>query len=174
MLHNPKIELTMFTRMRMAKDAALGMYWLHASHPQFIHRDLKSSNLLVDENGRVKVCDFGLSQIKPQGENIKDTDSAKGTVRDRVCVLSTFSSNSRKLGAGIRPVCLCMVVLFFWQRLTFHAFVSAGDLQPPFFSTRPRRSFNAFKRPIPLADLLSADATTLLLLDFSPSGWPPR
>lgn len=81
MLHNPKIELTMFTRMRMAKDAALGMYWLHASHPQFIHRDLKSSNLLVDENGRVKVCDFGLSQIKPQGEYIKDTESAKGTVR---------------------------------------------------------------------------------------------
>lgn len=91
MLHNPKIELTMFTRMRMAKDAALGMYWLHASHPQFIHRDLKSSNLLVDENGRVKVCDFGLSQIKPQGENIKDTDSAKGTVRKRLCVVSAFS-----------------------------------------------------------------------------------
>jgi serine/threonine protein kinase len=77
LLHNKSVELTMFSRMRMAKDAALGMNWLHCSHPQFIHRDLKSSNLLVDENGRVKVCDFGLSQIKQQGEYIKDMDSPR-------------------------------------------------------------------------------------------------
>jgi serine/threonine protein kinase len=67
--------------MQMAKDAALGMNWLHCSNPNVIHRDLKPSNLLIDENGRVKVCDFGLSQIKPPGENLKDGESAKGTVR---------------------------------------------------------------------------------------------
>lgn len=63
----------------MAKDAALGMNWLHRSTPQFIHRDLKTSNLLVDENGVVKVCDFGLTQIRNQGEILKDRDFAKGT-----------------------------------------------------------------------------------------------
>jgi serine/threonine protein kinase len=34
-------------RMKMAKDAALGMNWLHLSKPIFIHRDLKCGNLLV-------------------------------------------------------------------------------------------------------------------------------
>ena len=36
------------------------MNWLHSSNPVLIHRDLKSSNLLVDDNMNVKVCDFGL------------------------------------------------------------------------------------------------------------------
>jgi len=81
LLHDPKVELSLYQRMTMAKDAALGMNWLHCSNPNVIHRDLKTSNLLIDENGRVKVCDFGLSQLKTPGEDLKDGDSAKGTVR---------------------------------------------------------------------------------------------
>jgi len=64
----------------MARDAALGVLWLHSSNPVFIHRDLKTSNLLIDDNNTVKVCDFGLSQIKPRGTNLKDgQEGAKGT-----------------------------------------------------------------------------------------------
>eukprot|EP01095_Lingulamoeba_sp_RSL-Kostka_P005619 TRINITY_DN1702_c0_g2_i1.p1 TRINITY_DN1702_c0_g2~~TRINITY_DN1702_c0_g2_i1.p1 ORF type:complete len:564 (+),score=180.30 TRINITY_DN1702_c0_g2_i1:100-1791(+) len=80
MLADKKIQLSMLTRMKMAKDAALGMTWLHGSNPQFIHRDLKTSNLLVDENNRIKICDFGLSQIKKHGELLLDgVEGAKGT-----------------------------------------------------------------------------------------------
>jgi len=63
----------------MAKDAALGMNWLHCNNPTFIHRDLKSSNLLMDEKLKVKVCDFGLSQVKEHGTMLKDEDLARGT-----------------------------------------------------------------------------------------------
>jgi len=63
LLRNPKVTLSLYRRMQIAKDAALGMNWLHCSRPVFIHRDLKTSNLLLDENGRVKVCDFGLSRF---------------------------------------------------------------------------------------------------------------
>ncbi|KAK8681982.1 hypothetical protein V6N13_054379 [Hibiscus sabdariffa] len=43
---------------------ARGMNYLHHYNPPIVHRDLKSSNLLVDKNWTVKVGDFGLSRLK--------------------------------------------------------------------------------------------------------------
>jgi hypothetical protein len=80
LLFDASVQLSLLVRMRMARDAALGMTWLHSSNPVIVHRDLKSSNLLIDEHMRVKVCDFGLSQLKPRGQSLLDSeDGAKGT-----------------------------------------------------------------------------------------------
>ncbi|PWA41625.1 serine/threonine-protein kinase, active site protein [Artemisia annua] len=64
-------------RVHMAMDIARGMNYLHHCHPPIIHRDLKSSNLLVDKNWNVKVGDFGLSRIKH--ETYLTTKTGKGT-----------------------------------------------------------------------------------------------
>jgi len=48
--------------LQFAMDAAEGMRYLHVEG--VLHRDLKTLNLLVDDMGRVKVCDFGISRIK--------------------------------------------------------------------------------------------------------------
>lgn len=45
-------------------DIAQGMLYLHSSIPCVIHRDLKSSNLLISENNTIKICDMGLSKLK--------------------------------------------------------------------------------------------------------------
>lgn len=45
----------------MAIEIARGMQYLHAH--KILHGDLKSLNLLVDENYHIKVADFGLSKI---------------------------------------------------------------------------------------------------------------
>jgi len=74
-----KDTMSLSLRMRMARDAAFGMNWLHCSNPIFIHRDLKTSNLLVDSHMNVKVCDFGLSQFIPKDAMTKDEKRAKGT-----------------------------------------------------------------------------------------------
>jgi serine/threonine protein kinase len=51
-------------KINFAIDIAQGMAWLHNSKPHhIIHRDLKLTNLLVDSNWKVKVCDFGLSDF---------------------------------------------------------------------------------------------------------------
>ncbi|KAI4380274.1 hypothetical protein MLD38_006483 [Melastoma candidum] len=64
LLHRSNVRLNLKRRMLMALDVATGMNYLHTSHPTIVHRDLKSPNLLIDNNWTVKVCDFGLSRIK--------------------------------------------------------------------------------------------------------------
>ncbi|GER33397.1 kinase family protein [Striga asiatica] len=64
-------------RVHMALDIARGMNYLHHYNPPIVHRDLKSSNLLVDKNWTVKVGDFGLSRLKH--ETYLTTKTGRGT-----------------------------------------------------------------------------------------------
>ena len=79
LLYSKDLDLSLFTRVRMMTDAARGLTWLHRGDFVVIHRDLKPENLLVDENYRVKVCDFGLSQVKEKKE--EDLMDPKGRLR---------------------------------------------------------------------------------------------
>ncbi|CAA7399197.1 unnamed protein product [Spirodela intermedia] len=63
-LHRSDCKIDEKRRIKMALDVAKGMNCLHTSTPIIVHRDLKSSNLLVDKDWNVKVCDFGLSRLK--------------------------------------------------------------------------------------------------------------
>eukprot|EP01132_Coremiostelium_polycephalum_P004784 gene4784-5967_t len=65
-LHDPNILLPWALVKKMCIDAAKGIVYLHNSNPVILHRDLKSHNLLVEENWKVKVADFGLSRIEQQ------------------------------------------------------------------------------------------------------------
>ncbi|KAI4334186.1 hypothetical protein L6164_018905 [Bauhinia variegata] len=65
-----KLEpLSWSQRLAIALDVARGMEYLHGLARQtFIHRDLKSSNILLGEDFRAKVSDFGLVKLAPDGE----------------------------------------------------------------------------------------------------------
>eukprot|EP01102_Stenamoeba_stenopodia_P005500 TRINITY_DN1622_c0_g2_i2.p1 TRINITY_DN1622_c0_g2~~TRINITY_DN1622_c0_g2_i2.p1 ORF type:complete len:1266 (-),score=432.26 TRINITY_DN1622_c0_g2_i2:37-3834(-) len=69
LIFTKKVEIPLRLRLRMLKDAALGMHWLHSLKPPFVHRDFKTGNLLVDEQWNVKISDFGLSSIKTLDED---------------------------------------------------------------------------------------------------------
>lgn len=64
-LHNRGVTFDWPLLLRMMEDTARGMTYLHSCKPPIIHRDLKSSNLLVDEHWKVKIGDFGLSIPEP-------------------------------------------------------------------------------------------------------------
>ncbi|XP_027364571.1 receptor protein kinase TMK1-like [Abrus precatorius] len=56
-------------RLNIALDVARGMEYLHSlARQSFIHRDLKSSNILLGDDFRAKVSDFGLVKLAPDGK----------------------------------------------------------------------------------------------------------
>ncbi|KAL4376210.1 hypothetical protein GQ457_02G006300 [Hibiscus cannabinus] len=51
-------------RVKVAAGAARGIAYLHEDcHPRIIHRDIKSSNILLDNNFEAQVSDFGLAKL---------------------------------------------------------------------------------------------------------------
>ncbi|KAG9456975.1 hypothetical protein H6P81_001483 [Aristolochia fimbriata] len=67
-------------RMSVAMDAARGVEYLHEyAVPGVVHRDIKSSNVLLDGEWRAKVADFGLSLVLTAGGS-RVSDRAAGTM----------------------------------------------------------------------------------------------
>lgn len=58
------LSLDWSLRQNWALDTARGMAYLHSLDPPIMHRDLKTTNLLVDRGMNVKICDFGLSHFR--------------------------------------------------------------------------------------------------------------
>jgi serine/threonine protein kinase len=68
-------------RLRVALGAARGLAYLHElADPPIIHRDVKSSNILMDEHLTAKVADFGLSKLVSDSERGHVSTQVKGTL----------------------------------------------------------------------------------------------
>ncbi|KAF7127670.1 hypothetical protein RHSIM_Rhsim11G0113000 [Rhododendron simsii] len=75
------IRMDWMRRLRVALDAARGLSYLHElANPPIIHRDVKPSNILLDDNLNAKVADFGISKpISDTGKSYITTE-VKGTM----------------------------------------------------------------------------------------------
>ncbi|CAL0319311.1 unnamed protein product [Lupinus luteus] len=61
LLHSPVQPPSWTRRIRFALQVAKAVHTLHSSNPPIIHRDIKSSNVLIDYDRKARLGDFGLA-----------------------------------------------------------------------------------------------------------------
>lgn len=74
---NDTPPLSWHMRCRIAQGAADGISFLHANHQ--IHRDIKSANILLDEDFTAKISDFGLARASEKFSQTVMTSRIVGT-----------------------------------------------------------------------------------------------
>ncbi|XP_039809801.1 probable LRR receptor-like serine/threonine-protein kinase At1g67720 isoform X2 [Panicum virgatum] len=78
-LHGRDKHISWIKRLEIAEDAAKGIEYLHTGcTPSIIHRDIKTSNILLDKEMRAKVSDFGLSKLA--AEESHASTNVRGTL----------------------------------------------------------------------------------------------
>ncbi|KAL8142384.1 hypothetical protein V2J09_015416 [Rumex salicifolius] len=77
-----KAKMDWPSRLKVAIGAARGLAYLHSSSSvgiPIIHRDFKSSNILLTKNLEAKISDFGLAKLMPEGQETHVTAMVLGT-----------------------------------------------------------------------------------------------
>ncbi|CAM0946399.1 unnamed protein product [Alopecurus aequalis] len=136
------------TVLRLALDVARGMEYLHAQG--VIHRDLKSHNLLLNEDMRVKVADFGTSCLEAHssraGAGAAGGAEGKGTnmgtyrwmapemVRDKPC---TRKVDVYSFGVVLWELTTCLVPFQGMTPVQAAYAACEKDARPPLSPTCP-------------------------------------
>ncbi|KAL6134549.1 hypothetical protein ACLB2K_066780 [Fragaria x ananassa] len=97
--------LTWDGRLQVATDAAQGLEYLHyGCKPPMIHRDVKTTNILLSEYFQAKLSDFGLSRNFPAGGGTHIVTGVAGTpgyLAPEYIQLNRFNEKSDVYSFGI-------------------------------------------------------------------------
>ncbi len=107
-------QLPVSEACELVRQAALGL--AHAHENQLIHRDVKPSNLMLSQDGSVKVLDLGLAQLQALSSGLTQPHQILGTI---------LYMAPEQLRGRVSPACdIYSLGVTFWEML-------AGELPPP-------------------------------------------
>ncbi|XP_008792358.2 probable LRR receptor-like serine/threonine-protein kinase At1g67720 [Phoenix dactylifera] len=89
-------------RLEIAEDSAKGIEYLHTGcSPAVIHRDLKTSNILLDKHMRAKVSDFGLSKPAVDESHVSGVKGTLGYLDPVYCTSQQLTEKSDIYSFGV-------------------------------------------------------------------------
>ncbi|XP_020574152.1 LOW QUALITY PROTEIN: uncharacterized protein LOC110020406 [Phalaenopsis equestris] len=108
----PQVPLEWEVRHRIALGIAQALSYLHHDCvPQVIHRDLKSSNILLDSEMEPKIGDFGISKLMDSASCSSDLSSAKSSIVGTLGYIAPENGYSTRLNEKIDVFSYGVVVL---------------------------------------------------------------
>ena len=90
LINNPKFKMRVSEMKWFMYQILLGMSYMH-DDIGIIHRDIKSSNILIDEFGIIKIADFGLARQYTNLHNLNDRCNINRKTDDYFTHLQVFN-----------------------------------------------------------------------------------
>lgn len=77
-LLDPSLQLRKRDQLVFASQIATGVAYLHLPDVSIVHGDLKTANVLLANDGGIRLCDFGMSQAKNRSKTLTMASHAAG------------------------------------------------------------------------------------------------
>ena len=99
-INSNKGNITIKQKLKFIYEIALAIEYLHSRNDKILHRDIKSSNILLDENLHCKLCDFGMSKYYINNKNSSNQESNNN-------LNTNYQTNSQSTLFWMSPEYLC-------------------------------------------------------------------
>eukprot|EP01124_Arcella_intermedia_P001149 TRINITY_DN10623_c0_g1_i2.p1 TRINITY_DN10623_c0_g1~~TRINITY_DN10623_c0_g1_i2.p1 ORF type:complete len:808 (+),score=191.62 TRINITY_DN10623_c0_g1_i2:303-2426(+) len=110
---NESMEFDWYTLLNWFRDTIRGLLFLHSNG--IVHRDLKTLNILLTEDRRAKLADFGLSRFYSQDNQLTTLQKLRGTycyTAPEIYFKQTYTTKSDIYSCGVILWELCSRCLY--------------------------------------------------------------
>ena len=101
-----KGKISLKQKLTFIYEIALAIEYMHSRKEKIFHRDIKSSNILLDDELHCKLCDFGMSKIY-QKENDKEIKKEESNSSNNNNLNTNYQTNSQSTLFWMSPEYLC-------------------------------------------------------------------